>query len=173
MHLNHKKKDSIWLIIHKKSAENPTISWSEAVDEALCFGWIDSVKKPIDNHRYKQYFSKRKAVSTWSKINKDKIATFIEQGLITDEGYKSVEIAKKNGSWSILDDVEALIIPNDLKDEFKNFEGAKEYFESLSKSNKKSILQWIIMAKRKETRDKRIQETAKLASKKLKPKQFS
>lgn len=170
--LNHKKKESVWLIFYKKKSPNYNLSWSDSVDEALCFGWIDSTKRKIDNEKYKQYFCKRKAKSNWSKINKDKIKSLTEQGLMKENGYKSVEIAKENGSWTILDDVEALLIPKDLKKEFTNYKGSKEYFDSLSNSEKKILLYWIVSAKRKETRHKRILEIAKNASEHLKPKQF-
>ena len=172
LELNHKKKEAVWLIFYKKKSPNYNISWSESVDEALCFGWIDSTKRTIDNEKYKQYFSKRKAKSNWSKINKDKVKTLIAQGLMEEEGYKSIEIAKENGSWTILDEVEALLIPGDLKEEFANFKGSMEYFDSLSKSAKKILLYWVVSAKRKETRQKRILEIAENASKYLKPKQF-
>ena len=89
-----------------------------------------------------------------------------------EEGYKSIEIAKENGSWTILDEVEALVIPEDLKEEFVNYKGSMEYFESLSNSAKKILLYWVISAKRKETRQKRILEIAENASENLKPKQF-
>ena len=79
---NHLEQDAIWLIKYKKNAAKHNLSWSDAVDEALCFGWIDSVKKTIDNQSYKQFYSKRKAKSTWSKINKEKVAQFIEQDLM-------------------------------------------------------------------------------------------
>ncbi len=129
-------------------------------------------KKTIDSEKYKQYFSKRKPISNWSKINKNKVKTLIDQGLMKEEGYKSIEIAKENGSWIILDEVEELIIPEDLKEEFANYKGSIEYFGSLSKSVKKVLLYWVVSAKRKETRQKRILEIAKNASKNLKPKQF-
>jgi len=172
LELNHNKKDSVWIIFYKKKSSNYNLSWSESVDEALCFGWIDSTKRTIDNDKYKQYFSKRKTKSNWSKINKDKIKTLIDQGLMEEEGYKSIEIAKENGSWTILDGVEALIIPDDLKEEFENYKGSIEYFSSLSKSVKKILLHWVVSAKRKETRQKRILEIVENASKNLKPKQF-
>ena len=172
LELNHKSKESVWLIFYKKKSPNYNLSWSESVDQALCFGWIDSTKRTIDSEKYKQYFSKRKAKSNWSKINKDKIKILIDQGLVKEEGYKSIEIAKENGSWTILDQVEALVIPEDLKEEFTNYEGSMEYFVSLSSSAKKILLYWIISAKRKETRKKRIVDIAENASKNLKPKQF-
>ena len=172
LELNHNKKEAVWLIFYKKKSPNYNLNWSESVDEALCFGWIDSVKRTIDTEKYKQYFSKRKAKSNWSKINKDKVQILIEQELMKEEGYKSIKIAKENGSWTFLDEVEALLIPEDLKGEFVNYKGSMEYFDSLSKSVKKILLYWIVSAKRKETRQKRILEIAENASKNLKPKQF-
>ena len=170
--LNHNKKNAVWLIFYNKKSPNHNLNWSESVDEALCFGWIDSTKRTIDGEKYKQYFSKRKEKSNWSRVNKEKVKTLIDQGLMEEEGNKSIEIAKENGSWTILDGIEALIIPEDLKAEIVNYEGSKEYFESLSNSAKKILLYWVFSAKRKETRQKRILEIAENGSRKLKPKQF-
>ena len=153
LELNHNKKEAIWLIFYKKKFPNYNLSWSESVDEALCFGWIDSVKRTIDSEKYKQYFSKRKAKSNWSKINKDKVKILIEQGLMDEEGFKSIEIAKENGSWTILDEVEALVIPEDLKEEFAKYKGSMEYYDSLSKSVKKILLHWVVSAKRDKTKE--------------------
>lgn len=172
LELNHTKKEGVWLIFYKKKSPNYNLSWSESVDEALCFGWIDSVKKTIDTEKYQQYFSRRKAKSNWSRINKEKVKTLIDQGLMEEEGYRSIEIAKENGSWTILDEVEALVTPADLKDELAKNKGALEYFDSLSKSDKKILLHWVVSAKRKETRQKRVLEIAENASRNLKPKPF-
>ncbi|MGB1004086.1 MAG: YdeI/OmpD-associated family protein [Salibacteraceae bacterium] len=172
LELNHEKESAIWVVFFKKKSPKHNLSWSDSVDEALCFGWIDSTKKTMDNERFKQYFSKRKAKSNWSKVNKDKVKTLIEKGLMKEAGYKSIEVAKENGSWTILDGVEALIIPQDLKKELANFNGAEEYFGRLSKSAKKILLHWVLSAKRIETRKKRILEIAENASNKMKPKQF-
>lgn len=169
---NHVTADSIWVIFYKKSSPTPNLSWSEAVDEALCFGWIDSTKKTIDKETYKQYFSNRKAKSNWSKINKDKVKKLIDQGLMETAGYKSIEVAKENGSWTILDEVEALVIPEELTAAFANYKGSMEYFDGLSKSAKKILLYWVVSAKRKETRQKRISEIAENAHTHLMPKQF-
>ncbi|AFM03492.1 hypothetical protein Fleli_1047 [Bernardetia litoralis DSM 6794] len=169
---NHQLKQSVWLVFYKKSTKIASISWSEAVDEALCFGWIDSTKKTIDNERYIQYFSKRKSNSIWSKVNKDKVEYLISKNLIREAGYKAIETAKKNKSWFIMDEVEALILPKVLKEEFDKREGALEYYESLSKSAKKVLLSWIVLAKRPETKQKRIIEIAENASRNAKPKQF-
>lgn len=169
---NHHSKQAVWLICYKKKTNIPTIFWSDAVDEALCFGWIDSVRKTIDNEKFIQFFSKRKPNSVWSKINKEKIQRLMDAGLIMQAGYQSIEIAKQNGSWTILDDAEELTIPEDLENEFKTKPGSMDFFLSLSKSAKKSILQWLVLAKQQETRQKRISEIVELASQKLKPKQF-
>ena len=170
---NHDKKQSVWLIYYKKKSNIPTVIYSEAVDEALCFGWIDSKSKPIDEHKFMQFFSRRKPNSVWSRVNKEKIERLTNEGLMTKAGYEIIEIAKQNGSWTILDEAEALVIPDDLDKEFQKRKNAKEYFLSLSRSDKRNILQWLVLAKRQETREKRIAEIVELADKNQKPKQFS
>ena len=170
--LNHNEKEAVWLIFYRKKSADFNLTWSESVDEALCFGWIDSTKKTIDEERYRQYFSRRKQKSMWSKVNKEKVKTLIEKGLMKEGGYKSIEIAKENESWTFLDEVDALVIPEDLKKEFTKHKGSLEYFGSLSNSVKKILFHWIISAKRPETRQKRIVEIAENAGKNLKPKQF-
>ncbi len=169
---NHLSKQSVWLVFYNKSSEKRSITWSEAVDVALCFGWIDSKKIKIDQETSHQFFSKRKPNSTWSKINKEKVGHLIEKGLMTQAGVDIINIAKQNGSWTILDEVEELIIPNDLEEAFKKHKDSKDYFLGLSKTIRKMMLQWIVLAKRPETRQKRIDEIAKQAEKKQKPKQF-
>ncbi|HEY9083995.1 MAG TPA: YdeI/OmpD-associated family protein [Vicingaceae bacterium] len=169
---NHKKEESIWLIFYKKKSANFNLSWSQAVDEAICFGWIDSVKKSLDEERYIQYFTKRKPTSIWSKINKNKVKTLTKQGLMSDAGLKCVRIAKENGSWTILDTVEKLIIPEDLERKFQQYPNSKDYFQSLSVVIRKRLLYWVISAKKKDTREKRIGEIAEMAGKKLLPKNF-
>ena len=168
----HQAKEGVWLILYKTKSPKHNLSWSEAVDEALCFGWIDGIKKKIDAESYRQYFTKRKANSTWSRVNKEKVDLLVDQGLMTAEGYRSIEVAKENGSWTLLDEVEALVVPEDLQGEFAHHPGAREYFDGLSKSAKKILLYWVISAKRPETRQKRISVVAENAAQGLKPKQF-
>lgn len=169
---NHQSKQAIWLVYFKTSTNIPSVSWSEAVDEALCFGWIDSTKKTIDQERYMQYFSRRKPNSTWSRINKEKVAKLIQNNQMTAAGFKSIEIAKENGTWSLMDDVEKLIIPKDLKIALSKNKHSMEFFQRQSKSIKKGMLHWVVIAKRAETRKKRIAEIAQLAAKGMRPKQF-
>lgn len=170
---HHVNQQSVWLVCHTKGSGKKSISWSESVDVALCFGWIDSKKIKIDHETSHQFFSKRKAKSTWSKINKDKIKQLISEGLMTEAGYRTIEIAKQNGSWSILDSVDDLIVPEDLSASLNKNPVAKSFFEGLSKSSKKAMLQWLVLAKRPETRQSRILEIVELANQQLKPKHMS
>ena len=173
LHDNHDKKQSIWLIYFKKKSNAATIIYSEAVDEALCFGWIDSKSKPLDEEKFMQFFSRRKEKSVWSKVNKEKIERLISERLMTKAGYEIIETAKQNGFWTILDEAEALIIPDDLEKAFEKKANAKQYFLCLSRSDKRNILQWLVLAKRQETRENRINEIVKLAEQNQKPKQFN
>lgn len=167
---NHISKQAVWLVFYNKKSDKKSISWSDAVDEALCFGWIDSKKISIDNETSHQFFSKRKPKSTWSKINKEKIERLIEQGLMSELGLAIIETAKQNGSWTILDEVEELIIPADLEEAFIEKPNAKNYFLSLGKSVRKIILSWLVFAKTTGTRQKRITEIIESAEQNQKPK---
>jgi uncharacterized protein YdeI (YjbR/CyaY-like superfamily) len=155
---NHAKKQSVWLIMYKKDAGVPTLSWADAVEEALCFGWIDSTRRTLDDEKFIQYYTKRKPKSVWSKINKEKVKQLIEQGLMAEAGLKSIQIAKKNGSWTALNDVEAMKIPAELEAKFKSAPGSKDRFLSLSKSVRKAMLYRLMHARRPETLQKRIEE---------------
>ena len=166
---HHLHKEAVWVIFYKKSSPKHNMSWSESVDESLCFGWIDSTKVAIDQERFKQYFIKRKAKSNWSKVNKDKIAELVKDGRMTAEGFRSVEVAKENGCWSALDAVENLEIPEDLQQKLVQYPLAADYLEGLSKSAKKMILHWLFSAKRTTTREKRIKTIVESAAKGLKP----
>jgi len=167
---NHIAERAVWVVFHSKKSALKSITWSEAVDVALCFGWIDSKKVKIDEETAHQFFSKRKPKSTWSKINKNKVEKLIEQGLMTEAGRRSIETAKQNDSWTMLDEVEELIIPADLEAELANKPNSKDFFLSLSKSVRKIILAWLVFARTTETRQKRINEIVESAQQNLKPK---
>jgi uncharacterized protein YdeI (YjbR/CyaY-like superfamily) len=149
------------------------LAWSDAVDEALCFGWIDNTRKSIDEESFMQYFGRRKPNSTWSRINKEKVEKLISDGRMTEAGLATIEVAKQNGSWNILDQVDELIIPDDLEIAFSKHTGSKDFFLSQSKSVKKMMLSWIVLAKRDETRNKRIDDIVECAGMGMKPKHFS
>ena len=169
LHDNHQNCEGIWLIYYKVKSGKPSIRYQEAVQQALCFGWIDSKIKSLDAERYKQIFTPRKPKSVWSKLNKQYIQELIEQNLMTEAGLEKITIAKQNGSWSALDEVEALILPDDLERMLKQNVIANKNFQSFSNYTKKSILFWISNAKRSETRAKRIQKTINSATKNKNP----
>ena len=151
---NHASEQFVWLVYFRASTKVASLTWSEAVDEALCFGWIDSTKKTIDEERYMQYFSRRKPNSMWSRVNKEKVDQLIQNNRMTKAGLASIETAKENGSWTFLDEIEALVIPEDLAAALAHHKGATDYFDGLSKSAKKILLHWVISAKRPETRQR-------------------
>jgi len=155
----HFTSPGIWLIYYKVKSGKTSVKYSEAVKEALCFGWIDSKVKSLDEDRYQQIFTPRKPKSVWSKLNKQYIEELIEQGLMTQVGLEKIEAAKQDGSWTSLDAIEALTIPIDLKQALEANSSAKHNFEAFSNSLKKNILFWIHSAKRPETRLKRIEQT--------------
>ncbi|MEZ4721396.1 MAG: YdeI/OmpD-associated family protein [Flavobacteriales bacterium] len=170
---NHKIAAAVWLIQYKKGSSKPVIPWSDAVDEALCFGWIDSIRRPMDEECFQQYFSPRKPQSIWSKINKDKVERLAAEGRMTEAGLECIRVAKENGSWSFFDDVENLVVPQDLEAALAKQDAANAFFQAQSKSTKKRMLAWVVMAKRPETREKRVMIIVKNATKQQVPKELS
>ncbi|MFN8309861.1 MAG: YdeI/OmpD-associated family protein [Chitinophagales bacterium] len=152
----HQKCESVWVVFHTKASGNKSLTWSEAVDEALCFGWIDSKKIKINESESRQFFSKRKPKSTWSKINKQKVERLAAAGRMSAAGWQIIEIARQNGWWNLLDEVEELIVPDDLKVAFSKNKKAHAFYETLPRSRKKFLLQQLVLARTPETRKKRI-----------------
>ncbi len=165
---HHRSEKSVWLIIYKKACKTPSVYYPEAVDEALCFGWIDSKPNKRDDNSYYQFFSKRNPKSNWSKVNKNKVAKLIEQGLMQESGYEMIEIAKQNGTWTALDEVDKITLPEDLRELFSKNKTAYQNWENFPRSSKRGILEWILNAKKSETRQKRLEETVSLAEKNIK-----
>lgn len=161
---HHQRQEGVWLVSFKKGTGQPRVEYDEAVEEALCFGWVDSKPNKLDDQRTMLWFAPRKARSGWSKPNKDRVERMLAAGLMTPAGLAKVEVAKADGSWSKLDAVEALEMPADLEKALAARPGAAEYFHAFPKSAKRGILEWIGNAKRPETRQKRVEETAKLAA---------
>ncbi len=158
------QEQSVWLVSHKKSKPNFYLPWGDIVDQLLCFGWIDGLIKKLDDHRTMRLISKRKKNSVWSLINKQKVSRLTKAGHMTSAGQEVIDRAKKDGSWSFLDEIDRLILPKDLISELNGYPRARENFDGFSKSIKHEILYWIKSAKKKETRENRIIETAFLAS---------
>lgn len=165
---NHQSERSVWLIIYRKQSNTPSIYYPEAVDEALCFGWIDSTPNKRDAQSYYQFFAKRNPKSNWSKVNKLKVEKLIAANLMTAAGLAAIELAKQTGTWAALDEVENINIPADLQLAFDNNPTAWAYWEGFSRSSKRGILEWILNAKKPETRQNRIAETVRLASENIK-----
>jgi uncharacterized protein YdeI (YjbR/CyaY-like superfamily) len=160
---HHTRNDGVWFISFKKSANQPTVSYDEAVEEALCFGWVDSKPRKLDEQRSMLWFAPRKAGSGWSAPNKVRVAKMTEAGLMAPAGLAKVQAAKANGSWLALDAVEALHVPPDLAKALAQHSFAAKNFDAFPRSAKRGILEWIGNAKRAETRAARIAQTAELA----------
>jgi uncharacterized protein YdeI (YjbR/CyaY-like superfamily) len=142
--------------------------WEEAVQVAICYGWIDSTVRKLDDERRKQVFTPRKPKSVWSKVNKNYIEQLRKDGLMHSSGLKIIEIAKQNGSWESLDHVEDLKVPDDLQAAFDQNPTAAEHFHNFSKTYRKSYLYWLNHAKRAETRKVRIEEIVRLCAQNIK-----
>ncbi len=160
---HHATARGVQLVYARRGSGLPTISYDEAVEEALCFGWIDSTERKLDEQRYMQLFTPRKPKSSWSKSNKVRVARLVDDGLMTDAGMAKISAAKQDGSWTFLDSIEALEIPTDLAAAFARNSKARRNFEAFPPSSKKIILLWIASAKRDETRARRVAETVSLA----------
>lgn len=169
---NHVKERSVFLIIYRKQCDVPSVYYSEAVDEALCFGWIDSVPKKRDAISYYVLFSKRNPKSNWSRVNKLKVERLLKEGKMTEAGQKMIDLAKASGTWTALDHVSDLIVPQDLQSLLNKNKKAVKYFEAFSPSAKRGILEWVYSAKRPETRKNRIKEIVRLAAQNIKANQY-
>lgn len=146
----------IWLVTYRKSTGEPAPSYEDVVEEALCFGWIDSTVRPRDDRTTMQLLTPRKPRSTWSASNKARAEKLIAAGLMEPRGLAAVAVAKSNGSWEALDPVERMEMPDDLAAALAADRAAGEYFAALPPSSRKQHLWWVISAKRPETRARRI-----------------
>ncbi len=165
---NHNQSSGVDLIFYKVGHERPSMRWEDAVKVALCFGWIDSTLKSLGDGKRRQYFCPRKPKSAWSKLNKTYIEELIALDLMHESGLKKIEDAKRDSSWSALDDVENGILPEDLKTAFDNYPKAFENYSNFSWTYQKSYLYWLNQAKRPETRSKRIAEIIHLCEANIK-----
>lgn len=165
-HYNSSK--GVYLILYKVNSGVPSMRWEEAVRVALCYGWIDSTVKKLGDERRKQLFTPRNSKSVWSKLNKTHIKELIASKLMHQSGQLKIDVAKNDGSWTILDDVENLIIPTDLQLEFDKNHIAFSNYNQFAKSYKKGYLYWLNSGKRKATREKRIAEIIKLCTANIK-----
>ena len=161
---HHARDGGVWLVIHKKGSRSGSLSYEDAVLEALCFGWIDSTANRLDHERYKLWLAPRKPKGVWSSINKKRVTRLIEAGQMQPSGLAVIEAAKANGAWAALDRSDALIMPDDLAEALAAEPDAARHFEAFPPSTKKQVYFWIENAKRPETRAKRVAETAAQAA---------
>jgi uncharacterized protein YdeI (YjbR/CyaY-like superfamily) len=166
---HHATADGVWFVFYKKHTGQPTLTYDEAVEEALCYGWIDSLPKSLDGERHALKFSPRKPRSVWSKLNKQRVEKLVAEGRMTPVGWAKIEAAKQDGSWNELDAVEAMRVPDDLATALAADETAQRNFAAYSPSVKKPILYWIQSAKRPETRQARIEKAVEAARRKQNP----
>lgn len=170
---NHKKKTAAWLLFYKAASGKKYVSYPDAVEEALCFGWIDSKKMKLDDERSIQFFSPRSPRSNWSKLNKDRVAKLIAQRKMTSAGMATITLAKEKGTWDALNEVEQTIVPEDLAAAFEPHKKALTNFNAFPRSSRMIILGWIHSAKTPGTRNKRIEETVTLAADNIRAHHYS
>jgi uncharacterized protein YdeI (YjbR/CyaY-like superfamily) len=170
---NHTRPEGVWLVTYKKGSGKPTFDYNSSVEEALCFGWVDSKAGALDDERSMLWFAPRKARTGWSRPNKERVERFIADGRMMPAGLAKVEAAKADGSWTKLDGVEALEIPPDLAGALAAVPNAAANFDAFPRSARRGILEWILQAKTVATRSKRIEETARLAGDNIRANQWS
>jgi uncharacterized protein YdeI (YjbR/CyaY-like superfamily) len=168
---NHTQKESVWLVTHKKP-DTRYIPYGDVVEEVLCFGWVDSLPRKLDDRRSMLLLAPRKAKSAWSKPNKERVERLMKAGLMKPAGLKVVEEAKAKGLWNKLDAVEALETPPDLAKALAKFKTAQKNFEAFPRSAKRGILEWILQARKPETRAARIVETVEKAKDNIRANQW-
>lgn len=160
---HHAQDESVWLVTWKKSAAGKYVSRDEVLDELVSFGWIDGVRRKLDDDRTMQLVGPRRT-QYWAKSYKDRAARLIEEGRMADAGFASIELSKRTGSWSFMDDVDALIVPVDLAAALRAHQPAADRFGSLPPSYRRNVLRWIKLAKTESTRSKRIERLSALTA---------
>ncbi len=161
---NHATARGVWLVSFRRATGRPRVEYEEAVEEALCFGWVDSLARGLDDERSRLLFTPRRPRSGWARTNKERINRLEAAGLLAPAGRAVVEAARADGSWSALDDVENLVEPPDLRAALDADPAARAHWDGFPPSARRNILAWIQGAKRPETRAKRIAQTARLAA---------
>jgi uncharacterized protein YdeI (YjbR/CyaY-like superfamily)/molybdopterin converting factor small subunit len=161
---HHERTDGVWLVAWKRHTDRPRMTYEDAVVEALAWGWIDSKAARIDDEREMLWYSPRRPGSDWSRSNKERVARLEAEGRLMPAGRAAIEHAKADGSWTRLDDAEDLVVPDDLAAAFAARPGALDHWDEFSRTVKRNTLAEIARAKRPETRQRRIEQTADLAA---------
>ena len=170
---NHTRSDGVWLVTFKKATGRRAFDYDAAVTEALRYGWVDSLPRSLDDERTMLWFAPRNPRSGWSRANKKRIATLEKQGRLEAAGSAAVATAKADGSWSMLDEVENLTVPDDLARALDDHPGARANWDGFPPSAQRGILEWILQAKRPTTRQNRIRDTAQKAARGERANQWS
>ena len=165
---NQASSNGVFLVSWRPSSGRSSVPYDDAVEEALCVGWVDSFGKAIDSERSIQWFSPRRARSAWARSNKDRVERLIAAGLMLPAGLAAIEDAKRSGMWSILDDVENAVVPDDLAAALDGLPEAHPNWDAFSQSARRAMLEWVVQARRPETRSKRIAAIAEGAARKQK-----
>lgn len=160
---NHATALGAWLVSWKKASGRPAMSYEKSVIEALAWGWVDSKGGKLDDDRSMLYFAPRRTGSAWARTNKRRVDQLEADGLMQPAGRAVVDRAKADGTWSMLDDVEALVVPADLAAAFGAVPGSRAQWDAFPPSARRGILEWIVQAKRPATRARRLAETAQSA----------
>jgi uncharacterized protein YdeI (YjbR/CyaY-like superfamily) len=160
---HHAETSGVWLVSWKVRTGRPTVSYEEAVEEALCFGWIDGKAQRVDDERTMIRFSPRRPGSAWARSNRDRVERLEAAGSMTDAGRRVVEAARADGSWTLLEAVEGMVVPDDLALALAGRPGAREHFDAYSPSARKGVLSWITLARRPATRASRFARAAEAA----------
>lgn len=167
---NHHRQEGIWLVYYKKHTGKPRIPYEDAVEEALCFGWIDSIVKRVDEEIYVQKFTPRRKRSLWSKLNRIRALKLIDAGRMTPYGMEKIEEAKKKGTWQdAYTSQKKVEMPEDLKDALGSNKIAESFFNVLSPSYKNRYINWVNFAKREKTRSDRIAKVVEYCTGGIKP----
>lgn len=156
---HHDTTPGLWLVGYRSSTGKPAIAYDDAVEEALCWGWIDSVVKPVDDERTMSLYTPRRSGSGWSRSNKDRVAKLVRDGRMQPAGLAKIEQAKRDGTWTLLDSVERLEVPPDLRRALGAPGMAR--FDALTAGKKREHLSALVTAKKPETRAKRIADIVK------------
>jgi uncharacterized protein YdeI (YjbR/CyaY-like superfamily) len=159
---NCRSEKEVWLIIYHKNSGTPSVRYHEAIEHALCYGWIDSQAGKRDADSSHLRLTPRNPRSTWSTVNRERAAKMIKLGLMTEHGQALIDLARANGTWQVLPDAEA--IPDDLQELLNRNEAAGKNFQNFPPSSKRLILEWVATAKRPDTRQRRINQTVNLAA---------
>jgi uncharacterized protein YdeI (YjbR/CyaY-like superfamily) len=155
---NHAASTGVWVVYAKKHSGLPSLTYNDAVEEALCFGWIDSKLNPIDENFFMQVFTPRKLKSAWSKLNKTRVERMLAAGRMAPAGLAAVEAAKRSGTWDAMTHVDNLIVPPDLEKALKANPDARRHWGSYTPSRRKGVLYRLAGAKRPETRARYLED---------------